>query len=195
MMNDWEDKLTAILYRVLCPDPVELGEYHLGVLDNDRRTRIKNHLDECPHCMAEVRTLQGFMEDVSRELELGLSDQVRVWIAERMPNLSGGGTLTPAFGLRGDEQSGPLFYQAGEAQLTLEIQDDPNQPDRKSLLGLVIGVEPSELQASLFLANQLVQSSSVDELGNFGFDLLETGSYELIINAPDVEIQVANIQI
>ena len=31
-MTDMEDRLTAALYRTTCPETVELGEYHLGMV-------------------------------------------------------------------------------------------------------------------------------------------------------------------
>ena len=31
-----QDRLSKVLFRVTCPDPVELGEYHLGLLAGER---------------------------------------------------------------------------------------------------------------------------------------------------------------
>ena len=194
-MDEWENKLTAKLYRALCPDSAELGEYQLGLLAGEPRARIQNHLTQCPLCAAEVRTLQGFLDDNARDLTLSFGERVSFWVAERLSNPSGG-ALTPAFGLRGGEQPGPLLYQAGDTLLTLEIQDDPAQSGHKSLLGLVTGAPPDgRLQAGLYLQDQLVQTNDVDELGNFGFDKLEPGVYQLLLNGSDIEIQVNHLQI
>ncbi len=87
---------------------------------------------------------------------------------------AGGPLPALAFGLRGDE-SGVHFYQAGEAQITLEVQDDPNAPGRKILVGLILVGEAAGLQAHLWRQDQAIASAEVDELGNFTLSGLEPG--------------------
>jgi hypothetical protein len=87
------------------------------------------------------------------------------------------------------------FYQAGGAQITLEIQDDPNAPGRKTLIGLILMEEAANLQANLWRDDQVVTSGDVDELGNFTLSGLETGNYELFLSGPDVEIQIQDLEV
>src|SRR5437868_5479493 len=63
-----QQQLAAQLYRVVCPPPLELGEYHLGVLAPDRVATVEKHLAECLHCAREMQDLQGYLQSVATEL-------------------------------------------------------------------------------------------------------------------------------
>ena len=194
-MAKFEDKLGAALYRATCPDSLVLGEYHLGVLDEDSRAEVRQHLAECPHCTLELSQLESFARETAADLEPSMIERVKIWIAQRMPE--SGDTrsgMAPALALRGTDE-GPLFYQAGDAQLTIEIQDDPDHPGRRSLLGLVMGVEPDDMQVQLFQDGELVVSAEVDDLGNFVIFDLSPGHYELILAATSVEIHVQDLAV
>jgi Putative zinc-finger len=194
-MAKLENQLSNALYRAFCPDTHELGEYQLGLLSSPRANQIQTHLAECPHCRAELAQLKSFLKQVEPDLETSLAERVRVWLAELLPpGIAGGPGPALAFGLRGDE-TGVHFYQAGEAQITLEIQDDPSAPGRKSLVGLILGGEATGLQAHLWRQEQAVMSAPVDELGNFTLSGLEPGQYELFLSGPDVEIQIKDLEI
>lgn len=191
-MANIDAKITEILYRVTCPDSIELGEYHLGMLSAARRQYISQHLADCPHCIQELAQLHNFMRDVATDLDYSLVERIKIWIAQKSPSGPGGMVGTPAFALRGDDQ-GPLMYEAGEAQLTLEIQDDPQQPGQKSVIGLVLGINPTAWQVHLWQNDKLLDAVPVDELGNFTLNKLSPGGYKLILLGPDAEIQVPDL--
>ena len=192
-MAKLENQLSKALYRSFCPEPNELGEYQLGLLSITRAQEIQSHLAECPHCRTELAQLKSFLSTVESDLEPGLTERVRVWLAELITPSSGGGPAL-AFGLRGDESS-VHFYQAGGAQITLEIQDDPNAPGRKTLIGLILMEEATNLQTHLWRDEQVVTSAEVDELGNFTLSGLEAGKVELFLSGPDVEIQIKDLEV
>jgi hypothetical protein len=194
-MAKLENQLSNALYRAFCPEPNELGEYQLGLLPSPRAKQIQTHLVECPHCRSELAQLTSFLKQVEPDLETSLAERVRVWLAELLPpGIAGAAGPALAFGLRGDE-SGVHFYQAGEAQITLEVQDDPAALGRKSLVGLILGIEAAGLQAHLWRQEQAVISAAVDELGNFTLNGLEPGRYEIFLSGPDVEIQIKDLEI
>lgn len=194
-MTNFEDKLSAVLYRATCPDSIELGEYYLGTLLEDRSGFVRQHLAECPHCTLELSQLESFARDTSPDLEPSLSERVKVWIAKLVPEVADGDPgFEPALALRGDDQ-GPLFYEAGDVQLTIEIQDDPDELGRRTLLGLVMGVEPEDIQVHLYLDGERVVSAEVDELGNFIISDLSPGHYELILAASTVEVHVQDLAV
>jgi hypothetical protein len=194
-MAKLEKQLINALYRAFCPDTLELGEYQLGLLSSQRAEQIQHHLAECPHCQSELTQLKSFLEEVGPDLETSLADRIRLWIAERIsPGNTSGYERALAFGLRG-QVSGVHFYHAGEAQITLEIQQDPGAPGRMTLVGLILGDEAAELQAHLWRAHQAVATASVDELGNFTLSNLEPGGYELFLSGPNVEIQIKDLEI
>jgi len=195
-MAGTEDKLTAILYRLTCPDSAELGEYHFGIVAGERSRQIKRHLGSCPHCRRELVQLQSYLTELAPELEISLAGRVKIWIARLVPDggWGNGSAPMPAFAVRGGE-NGPLIYQAGDAQLTIEVQDDLEKPGHRSILGLVFGADLADMQAYLWQESKGVAAVDVDELGNFIISGLAPGVYELILSGPAVEIHVQELTI
>lgn len=194
-MKNIEKRLAAQLYRVTCPTADQLGEYHLHMMTGSEAATIKQHLNDCPHCRAELAQLQTYLVDLTPDVEHSLSQRVRIWIARLIPNgTMGGGTLQPALALRGQDD-GPLMYEAGDAQLSLEVQDDPERVGAKTILGLLIGVETVETAAHLWQEAQKVARVPVDEFGNFVFAGLAPGTYELIVSGPDFEIHLQELTV
>jgi hypothetical protein len=195
MMAGIEDQLTETLYRTFCPDPTELGEYHLEMLPGERVKFIKQHLSECPHCTRELNQLRSYLADVGRDLEYSPADRLKIWIARLAPEAANGTfPAAPQFAVRG----GPgnlRIYQAGEARLTLDLQDDPAHPGLKAFIGLVTGVEPEGWGATLRQAGRQVAWVEVDDLGNFRFSALEPGRYELALQGPEIEIRVEDLEV
>ncbi len=189
-----DDSLKAALYRITCPDSATLGNFHLGLLPEAAATQISDHLAICPHCVREIEQLEVFLAETAVSLQPSTVERIKVWIAKRIP--SGGQTRnmlgTPAFAMRGGD-TGPLMYEAGDAQLSLEVQDDPEHPGRKSILGLVLGIETEAVQARLIQNETVITVVALDELGNFTFAGLEPGKYELTLSGQDVEIHVPDL--
>lgn len=199
-----QDRMTAQLYRLSCPPTIELGEYYLGLLPGEQAEAVARHLSECPHCTREVAQLKEYMTELAPILELGPLERIKERARVLIARLVGGGledvqpghpVLAPAYaGVRGEEE-GPHLYQADAIQVIVEVQDDAEQPDRKAILGLIVGMEPGGLEAHLWQAERRVAVISVDELGNFVIPNLAPGSYELILSGPKVEVHIQELQI
>ena len=199
-----QDRLTAQLYRITCPSPEELGEYHLGILPHDRAAGMARHLAECPHCAREVAQLRGYLARMAPTLELGplegVREQVQVLVARLVSGRPGDSplkrpTLAPAYaGVRGEEE-GPYIYQAGDVQIAIGVQDDAERPGRKVIFGLVTGMDTSEAQVNLREAGQSISVVPVDELGNFALPNLAPDTYDLTLSGPGVEIHVPELQV
>ncbi len=56
-----EYKLINKLYRWDCPSEQILGEYQLGLLNNEQALAVKRHLENCVRCTAEVVALTEFL--------------------------------------------------------------------------------------------------------------------------------------
>jgi anti-sigma factor RsiW len=153
----FQDRLIAQLYRVTCPDSLELGEYHLGLLSRERMADVAQHLADCPLCRDEVAQLTDYLAELAPDLEVSPLERVKVWVAQlvnvaREMGRPGTPGLVPVYaGVRGEDER-PLIYEAGNAQIAIEIQDDPEQPDRKMLLGLVTGIESGGIVVHLWQA-------------------------------------------
>jgi anti-sigma factor ChrR (cupin superfamily) len=197
-----EGRLTTQLYRVTCPSPHELGEYHLDMLPAAQVDAIRRHLAECPYCAQEIAQLQGYLEAMAADLDLehSLLDRIKIWIARIVDsgtalNSPQAGALQPALaGLRG-ETSGPRIYQANDAQIAIEVQDDAEHRGRKVLLGLVTGIDTRAFKAHLWKAGRPTASVEIDELGNLIIPGVEPANYELILSGPDIEIHIQELPI
>ncbi len=189
-----DDSLKAALYRITCPDSATLGNFHLGLLPEDAATKISAHLTGCPHCTREVEQLEAFLAETAVSLQPSTTERIRVWIAKRLPAGGPGRSAlgTPAFATRGGD-SGPLMYEAGDAQLSLEVQDDPEHPGRKAILGLVLGIDTEAVEARLSQNDQIVRAETLDTVGNFTFTDLPSGEYELTVSGPTIEIHLQEL--
>lgn len=195
-MAQMDDSLKAALYRISCPDSATLGNFHLGLLPETAAHSIADHLAICPLCTQEIAQLEMFLAETAVSLQPSTAERIKIWLAKRIP--SGGQTRNvlgqPAFALRGSS-SGPLMYEAGDAQLSLEIQDDPEHPGRKSILGLVLGIATEAVEARLLQNDAVVTAVTLDEIGNFTFANLAAGAYELTLSGADIEIHVQDLLI
>lgn len=193
-MDSFETTLAANLYRLDCPDSLTLGEYQLGELPAEDAGQILAHVRICPNCTRELNALQQFLVDVQPAAGGSLVERARIWIAQRLPRAGETAVGQPAFAVRGDD-AGPLMYEAGEVQLTLEVRDDPDGPGLKSILGLLFGAEPIELTALLWQDGRPAAETAVNDLGNFVFHSLSPGVYDLILTGADLAIHVQDLTI
>jgi len=196
-----QGRLTARFYRLVCPSSTDLGEYHLGLLAQEQAGAVGRHLAECPHCTREVAQLRSYLDALAPDVEFNPLERARILVAELVRGIQDLGSSpafapSPAFaGLRGDEEGGPLVYQAEEYQVAVEIERDAQRQDRFNLLVLVSGGDASGLEAQLWQEDLLVAAAAVDELGNSYISDLAPGSYELLLSGPEVEVRIPELQI
>jgi anti-sigma factor RsiW len=200
-LGTWQSRLTAQLYRITCPTPEELGEYHLGMLSREQATVVNRHLAECPLCTREVAQLKAYLGELAPALEPSRLEQVKEHVRVLVARLTHGGEasgswLTPVpAGIRGAE-AGPIIYEVDDIQVMLEIHDDTAQPDRKSILGLVVGLDDTQgLEVHVWQAEKLFTTVPVDELGNFVIANLAPATYELILSGSDIEIHIHDLKV
>lgn len=194
-MDHGEKLLAAHLYRITCPSPNELGEYHLKLLPGERAAAVARHLPLCENCRQEIAQLQAFMTDLAPDLEYSLRERAQIWIARLLPKYHGSGfSLEPALAFRGEDE-GPRTYEAGGVQLHVDVQDDPVQPGHKSVVGLVIGAPDTAVSVQLWQTGNLVQETSLDEWGNFTLGGIIPGVFDLILSSQVIEIHVPNLEV
>jgi hypothetical protein len=109
----------------------------------------------------------------------------------------GGGPIlgiAPA-GVRG-AGDGALIYEAGEAQLALEILPAPGRPGHSELFGLVSGWEGAGLiVVTLLRDGRPGATAEVDLIGNFVLGDLAPGTYELNLRGPGLEVQLPDLRV
>lgn len=185
-----ERRLRQALYRFDCPDAHTLGEYELDVLDAVQRTRVAAHVLECEECTEELRVLRTFLATPTPVTE-PLRDRARRIVATLFTPRPG----LAYSGLRGADDPSTRVYEAGEVTITL----GPG-PRAGSVLGLVVaGDEPPEALRSR--AVRLAQragsaiDAQLDDLGNFEFDSVAVGTYDLEIDLPQGVVVVEDFQV
>jgi len=196
-----ENLLTKTFARIECPSALELGEYELGLLSSQRSGEIAAHLQHCPSCARELATLQTYLQATETAPApaplTDLGDKIKTVIATLVQDfgaaLSGPGRLSPAMaGVRGNEAA-PQIYQAGEYQLALQLQEDPEKPDKRALYGLLIGDNPGAFEVQLWQAEEVVAHAQVDEYGNFTITEISPGNYSMRLIRPQLSIQLDDV--
>jgi hypothetical protein len=187
-MANIEHQLQRYLFRSFCPTSIELGEYALDVLERDKAQLIKKHLKDCPHCEQELRLLRNYLNDLSDDLELSRVERVNIWVGKLV---SAAGTHMPAFAAaqRGGEEN-VLVYQAGDAQVSLQIRPSQTDPKLRDVYGLVIGIDPTGWLASLWQDTSKIAVSEIDELSSFSLRGIQPDHFTLILSSPTSEIHI-----
>jgi hypothetical protein len=165
---------------------------------------ITRHLCDCPRCSREVDQLAEYLMDPALSTQTSLleriKDGVRVLVARLIstrPGTSSAGRPTMALaytGIRGEEEKS-CVYQANGVQVVIGVQADTEQPGSKAILGLVTGLDPGEVEVHLWQANRLITTVLLDKLGNFVISGLASGSYELHLEGPELEIHIQDLEI
>ncbi len=194
--------LRSLLYRMSCPSPLELGEYHLGILAAGQARAIGRHIAECPLCAREVAQLHSFLGEFAPVHAPSLAEQIVEQIDVVVARLVGGisGLLpTPQLapvlaGVRGSG-SGPAIYEAADVRVYITTQPATVGTDRRDLLGLLTGVGPAGFGAYLWQGGRLIATALVDAGGNFVVHDLTAAQYELVLSGPGQEIYIDRLEI
>jgi hypothetical protein len=185
-----QNRLQRQLYRATCPTPVELGDYHLGLMESSRTLVVAQHVRECPLCQREVADLQEFLAEPAAPR--GFVEAAKVLIAQL-----GGGATTPAqVHLRGEDR-GPLIFEADGVVITLEIQPDPD--GQSSILGQLAAEEQDEWTGAEVELEQLDSTklmTSLDDLGAFRWDHVGPGVSRITIRSPhNIVVHISSLDI
>jgi hypothetical protein len=193
----YEGRLAAGLYRAACPTPHELGEYHLGLLPAAQATTVAQHLGGCPHCTREVARLEAYLEPapaIEPARAPGPLAQVREQVRVVVAQLLGAGQAPALAGVRGEDQASS-HYQTDGVEVVIGVQPDAEQPEHSAIMGLVIGLESTEVVAHLWQNERPIATASVDELDSFVLPNIAPGTYELILAGPKLEIVIQDLKI
>ncbi|CAN5778950.1 hypothetical protein BH10CHL1_BH10CHL1_23640 [soil metagenome] len=214
-----EADLNSILYRFDCPAPATLQAYYWRELPTTESKLFENHLQQCPHCTAEMVSLQAFMLEtpttmpVEPALRPGpqnaltqnllrrakeFADQMRLGIAYLVTPISPQFATVALRGapiptLQGDAQTS-LLFETEETDISLLVQKE--QTGRLRLAGQLFTTElPANAFCKLVPANleDAPIQAKVDDTGNFVVNQLQPGAYQLIILLEQQSIVVPNL--
>ncbi|HEU5103946.1 MAG TPA: hypothetical protein VFU22_33250 [Roseiflexaceae bacterium] len=206
VFEEMQGLLRKQLFRMFCPTSDELAAYQQGLLTNDQRATITQHLKECPHCSREHKLLERITGEAQPARSPPLSQangqnsgarptKLRR-VAAKLLDMPSARPLAGAYGaLRLPSQASQYAYHAENLQLTLGVQPVVSRADRRVVHGAL------ELDDDLFESfdgatahllhnDTLIRTAELDELGNFILDDLAPGTYQLALRLPDREVVV-----
>lgn len=178
-----EGMLVANFFRIECPTALELGEWHLQLLDSDYLKTIGSHLKSCLHCQEEVAAIKPFVAHARYDFKRTSSDmlkRIKITLANILDAFGGQLTLTPA--LRG-RKSPPALYAADDYQLSLT-------PQEQMLVGTFVGT-PITGSVSLKQGPTIFHETTITENAfTFPFKSIRSGNYDMVISTPEAELVV-----
>ena len=195
-----QKKLTAQLYRLACPEPVELGDYHLGLLPSGRALVVAVHLRECPHCTGEVSQLKDFLSELA-PLPASPVKGMKVLVARLLGVKDVGSSpglpaRSPAFiPLRGDAPA-PITLEVDGVLILLDVQ--PAAAGRLAVLGQVASEDQDDWTGAaveLRSGGALQAAAAVDDLGAFRLEGISPGLGELKIISSSGPVIVVEIEV
>ncbi len=113
--------------------------------------------------------------------------------------LSFEGEMQPAFGVRSagaEEARGQLVYTTDVADIALNVHRLPG--GRVDLDGQIFpagGEEPGAFVVQLVSGGSDVGITTTDELGEFGFESIAAGEYDILVGNEEVEIQLSPVRL
>lgn len=161
-----ERTLLRKLYRWDCPPNQILGEYQLGLLSNEQATEVRDHLNTCVLCVAEIATLNEFLandpmlvertlappqsiptlvslqnnhragQEARRALET-LRDQSLTGVRRIIATLLPLPPTVALGGVRGTQELWPRLYAADDVSINVQLERIPKRKDALRLNGIV----------------------------------------------------------
>jgi len=173
---------------------IELGDYQLGFLSDKQASRVRTHLACCPYCQVEALMLEDYLSAFEIDLPAPVKQTVtKPTIFEQLKILVANIVNGPTMALAGAlDDEGPQVYEVGDIQISIQLQEDFDMPDRRMLMGLITGAQTKGMQAHLWESNRPneVAMAPVDEFGNFFISDLPCANYELILDTSQTEIHI-----
>ncbi|QIN84838.1 hypothetical protein GBA63_20965 [Rubrobacter tropicus] len=114
--------------------------------------------------------------------------------------LSFGGGLQPLAGVRSaasQESQGQLVYTTEAADIALNFRRRPGD-GRLDLDGQVFpndDEEPEAFGVQILLGTEEVATTATDELGEFAFEGVEPGEYQILLSSDEVEILISPVEL
>lgn len=201
------------LHRFDCPPLDLLRDYTLAMLEAPAADQIATHLDWCPRCREEVTTIKAALETEAVTVEKreasrpGLLTQIkdvfedmRVTVATLVTPLA---PSAAGVGLRGTSAHEPmsLLYEANDDAINLLVDraSDSITPtvtvDGQLFSGAALAA--GEAMATLTAVDMTRPPihREIDITGNFTFQQLTPGDYQLRIKTADQQIVVPLVQL
>jgi hypothetical protein len=188
-------RLQLLLYRAGCPSALQLGEYHLELLEGAQATDVASHVAHCSACRSEVADLARFMASLRRPVVEAAQDVVGAFrtIRARLsvdPLTGADGHLAPALRGPGEGERAPLVYSAEDVLVTVDSWIERLGQPGRIVAGLVVGPADFTRAEASMDADEMLSLSPISDLGNFLFSDVTPGVHHLMIRLPAVGVQI-----
>jgi len=188
-----------ILFRESCPELDLLLAYQARLISKAEQRGIKQHLQTCPHCQAEMAQLEAVTFSIPTAVRASALEQLKekgrqIIHAVLMPP-----PPQPAMALRGNQEQS-LFYEADGYRIIIakkppivaaakvwQIEGQINRQDDP--LAQLEGV------ATLQQNNEPAYQDNLDEFGYFVMENVSPGSYDLQIDLISAQIIIENFAV
>ncbi|HEU5317483.1 MAG TPA: hypothetical protein VFX49_15330 [Chloroflexota bacterium] len=186
--------LQRALHRFECPAPPVLGEYALALLPQLEQRLVAAHVVDCPRCTEEVQTLRTFLSVEPQSVPSAFERLKRVVATLLTP--PGSAAIFAEF-RGGVATTAPLAYRSEDVTVTVSVQPDDGGARRWALHGLVVRDGPSlfPAQTRLIAPDGTTRESPLDDLGNFLYEGLPPGVYQLEVDLPEHVLVAENVAI
>lgn len=165
--DQFEKRLQTFLYRWDCPPPEQLSDYHLNLVDAQKRAAIEQHLQNCVLCRKELSALDQFLANEDPVSEIPAPETGKFPLLKSLPILSHLTTYPAA--ARGEEAEPAKFVFEGDITVYLQVE---TEIDHYVLLGqLAVSPERWQIWAGALVEvwhdNTLATTTSVDTDSTF----------------------------
>jgi hypothetical protein len=173
------DTLFSSLYRVECPSPQQLADFHWGFLDSEQTQLVRQHLETCPRCQDELAQLLDFLKPLPEE---SVENIIPLWDAEESTHRATRVDVSGNLALKGLDDKSSHDVQAGTARIYLETS---RVPKGYVVSGQVVDSEVSWISAAVELWQDKIlrQVGVLDETGEFRFEFAMPSPVSLYITA------------
>lgn len=201
-------QLSALLFRLRCPDPEALLNYQWGLLPEKQALVIAAHLSECSHCYTEANRLHPPVLSTSKETTAkdinsvtGIFGQkLRLLVAQLLP---GDPMLAPVRSAKSELDSGTRgpasttdIYAVEELDWDIVLSYLVQSNATYTLQGQLLGVSAEQVnafKASLVHDDTVIGTVDLNEVGVFEFASLSTGEYTLCFHTEQVKVCIPHI--
>jgi len=199
--------LVSHLYRRECPDGTTLSLYCAGLLPEEQRIKIANHLVDCPLCAAEAVDTRQFLADTEPpHPTLSPFDVLSTSVNRIFATLV---KQQAQLVVRSDsmEVGWPRQYRADSIDISLHLSRASS--GAYMLLGII--TDPTQsidafegVLAELYLATRGKNNNRaekpllcerIDEMGNIVFSAVPVGEYVMIVHLPGRDMMIEEVTI
>ncbi len=216
--HQWGNALKQTLHRFDCPSPADLHAYHWQELSAAARQSVEDHVHLCVGCARELQQLQAFLDEPATSSQpvlvqppqpdplqrfweqlQTLADRVQLVVATLVPTtpaLAGVALRSDSTPMLQRKQSTTLLFDAGEAAISLVLQEEATGTLRLAgQLLTAVATEGGLGKLSAAHNPEVVSQSLIDDTGNFVMATLQPGTYQLVLMLPEQAIVVPNLHL